>query len=152
MRFQHMLQHSFNPNLHVIAMLRCFFTMQWKTFSNSTQYQQYCEYNAQFNLQTAACCYVCADCFVVDIIWCELQPKCVNCCQWVKHLPRNEIPFGGGTWVYASTRNLNTMGKKNGVTRGQVISILDWYSRPFIGIASIAGGAHSPSVFIFNIN
>ena len=152
MQFQHNLQYNCSPNISAIAIVIMWLTMQWNISTNSTQYQQYCWYHAQFNWQPADICYVCANWFMIDIIFYELQRKCVTCCPCVKDEPRNEIPFGGGTWVYASTRNLNTLGQKNGVSRGQVISIFDWYSRPFLVIASIAGGARGSSVFLININ
>ena len=128
------------------------FTMQWNISTISIQYQQYCWHNAQFNWQLADMCYVCADWFTTDIVFYEWQPECVTCCSCVKVEFRNEIPVGGGTWVYASIRDFNTMDQKNGVTRGQVISIFDWYSRPFLVLASIAGGARGSSVFLININ
>lgn len=55
----------------------------------------------------------------------HLQPSCATCCSYVEDGLRNEIPFGGVTAVSALKWNLNTLGKKSGVTRGQVISIFD---------------------------
>ena len=155
MQFRHNWQYNCSPNLSAVAIvimwrcgLRCneiypqfqyninnmFDTMhnstgKWPTFamcvqigSRSTSYFMNCNRNV----------------WLVARVW-KMTPEMKS--PLVVAL---EFMLRHGIWT--------PWAKKNCVTRGQVISIFDWYSRPFLVLASIAGGARGSSVFLININ